>query len=139
MQWLRRLAERRAHPVCHLLRRPDPLGEIGCAFPQMANAALRSAPLRVWMEQTIGLSAKRSLPKYASERFDGWFARRSSRAKSRDPAEVTLKVSHRDPSAAKAFGARGDVILWDDTFVRYNEPHIGVAAVKGLGAPGVHV
>ncbi|PYM00097.1 MAG: hypothetical protein DMF19_10760 [Verrucomicrobia bacterium] len=122
-----------------ILSRPDLLGEIGCAFPRMANAALKFSPLRVLMEKTIGLSAKRSLPKYASERFDRWFARRSSRGTSRDPTEVTLEVSHRDPSTPKAFGARDDVVLWDDTFVRYNEPHIGVAAVKVLEALGVHV
>src|SRR5205807_5843467 len=121
------------------LSRPDLLGEIGCAFPRMANAALKFSPLRVLMEKTIGLSAKRSLPKYASERFDRWFARRSSRGTSRDPTEVTLEVSHRDPSTPKAFGARDDVVLWDDTFVRYNEPHIGIAAVKVLEALGLHV
>src|SRR5207248_9587985 len=32
-----------------------------------------------------------------------------------------------------------EVILWDDTFVRYNEPHIGIAAVEILEALGVHV
>jgi Fe-S oxidoreductase len=31
------------------------------------------------------------------------------------------------------------VILWDDTFVRYHEPHIGVAAVKVLEALGFEV
>src|SRR5881227_3089770 len=121
-----------------ILSRPDLLGEIGCAFPRMANAALRFAPLRVLMEKTIGLSAKRSLPKYASERFDRWFARRSSRAKSKDSAEVILKVSHRDPSTSLR-SARDDVILWDDTFVRYNEPHIAISAVKVLEALGLHV
>src|SRR5213082_885191 len=106
-----------------ILSRPDLLGEIGCAFPRTANAALRFNPLRDLMEKTIGLSAKRSLPKYASERFDRWFNSRSSRAKSRDPVEVTLKVPHRDPSTSLR-SARDDgqvsVILWDDTFVRYN-------------------
>src|SRR5207248_1313314 len=121
-----------------ILSRPDLLGEFGCAFPRMANAALEFTPLRTLMEKTIGLSAKRSLPKYASERFDRWFSRRSSRAKSRDPAEVTLKVSHRDPSTSLR-SARDDVILWDDTFVRYNEPHIGIAAIKVLEALGVRV
>src|SRR6266513_502058 len=62
-----------------ILSRPDLLGEFGCAFPRMANAALEFTPLRTLMEKTIGLSAKRSLPKYASERFDRWFATRSSR------------------------------------------------------------
>jgi Fe-S oxidoreductase len=46
-----------------------------------------------------------------------------------------LKVSQQDPSTV----AWDDVILWDDTFVRYNEPHIGIAAVKVLEALGVHV
>src|SRR6266403_2000990 len=64
-----------------ILSRPDLLGEIGCAFPRMANAALKFAPLRTLMEKTIGLSSKRSLPKYASDRFDRWFNARSSRAK----------------------------------------------------------
>jgi len=31
------------------------------------------------------------------------------------------------------------VILWDDTFVRYHEPHIGMAAVKVLEALGFEV
>ncbi|MFM2295050.1 MAG: Anaerobic glycerol-3-phosphate dehydrogenase subunit, partial [Verrucomicrobiota bacterium] len=34
---------------------------------------------------------------------------------------------------------RGRVILWDDTFVRYHEPHIGKAAVKVLEAAGFTV
>jgi Fe-S oxidoreductase len=31
------------------------------------------------------------------------------------------------------------VVLWDDTFVRYHEPHIGIAAVKVLEAAGFEV
>jgi Fe-S oxidoreductase len=109
-----------------ILSRPDLLGEIGCAFPRMANAALEFTPLRTLMEKTIGLSAKRSLPKYANERFDRWFAKRAL-------------AGVRDPGAAANDRGYKDVILWDDTFVRYNEPHIGIAAVKVLEALGVHV
>ena len=109
-----------------ILSRPDLLGEIGCAFPRMANAALEFTPLRTLMEKTIGLSAKRSLPKYASERFDRWFAKRAL-------------AGVGDPGAAANDRGYKDVILWDDTFVRYNEPHIGIAAVKVLEALGVHV
>jgi len=121
-----------------ILSRPDLLGEIGCAFPRMANAALEFTPLRTLMEKTIGLSAKRSLPKYASERFDRWFARRSSR-----PEQGEVEVSRGSYLKASAPGsldsARDDVILWDDTFVRYNEPHMGIAAVNVLEALGLHV
>src|SRR5216110_1822802 len=79
-----------------ILSRPDLLGEIGCPFPRMANAALKFKPLRALMEKTIGLSAKRSLPTYASERFDRWFNSRSSRAKSRDPEAKALRKLPRD-------------------------------------------
>jgi Fe-S oxidoreductase len=35
--------------------------------------------------------------------------------------------------------SRGEVMLWDDTFVRYHEPQIGIAAVKVLEALGFSV
>ena len=77
-----------------ILSRPDLLGEIGCTVPRLANAALNFGPLRTLIERTIGLSAKRSLPKYTNERFDRWFNRRSSRAESRDPeAEALTETS----------------------------------------------
>jgi FAD/FMN-containing dehydrogenase/Fe-S oxidoreductase len=99
-----------------MLSNVDLLGRIGCAMPTLANAIVDLAPIRALMEKTLGLSAKRSLPHYADERFDRWFARRSA-------------------NGAK----RGQVILWDDTFVRYHEPHIGIAAVKVLEALGFEV
>jgi Fe-S oxidoreductase len=40
---------------------------------------------------------------------------------------------------SNALQKRGKVILWDDTFVRYHEPHIGIAAVKVLEALGFEV
>jgi len=75
--------------------------------------------VRKLMSRLLGLSAKRPLPHYAHERSDRWFAKRNERA--------TVGPS------------RGEVILWDDTFVRYHEPHIGVAAVAVLEALGFEV
>src|SRR5216110_1597070 len=74
----------------------DLLGRIGCALPSFANPIFDFKPLRALMEKTIGLSAKRSLPTYASERFDRWFNSRSSRAKSRDPEAKALRKLPRD-------------------------------------------
>src|SRR5260370_17813040 len=65
-------------PLCErILSNVDLLGRIGCAMPSIANASLNFRALRVLMEKTLGLSARRSLPHYASERFDRWFARRN--------------------------------------------------------------
>ncbi len=123
-----------------ILSRPDLLGELGCVAPRLTNAMLESAPLRALMEKTLGLSAKRTLPKYTKERFDRWF--RSSRADARDLTSVRednreVPRFARDDVAGEP--ERKRVILWDDTFVRYNEPHIGIAAVKVLEALGYHV
>jgi FAD/FMN-containing dehydrogenase/Fe-S oxidoreductase len=98
----------------------DLSGKIGCAVPSLANAILDSKPVRTAMEKTLGLSARRSLPQYANERFDKWFAKHCRASVS----DVT---------------SRGRIILWDDTFVRYHEPHIGIAAVKVLEALGFEV
>ena len=107
--------------LVRVLSAVDSLGQLGCALPALANAALAFAPLRRVLETTLGLSARRSLPPYARERFDRWFVRRT-RAGITDPGHN-----------------RGAVILWDDTFVRYHEPHIGVAAVAVLEALGFEV
>jgi Fe-S oxidoreductase len=97
--------------------------------PRFANAIVDFAPMRALMEKTLGISAKRSLPHYASERFDRWFAKHLE-----GPAPSGPGRDGACPSIT-----RGNVILWDDTFVRYHEPHIGIAAVKVLEALGFEV
>src|SRR5439155_3219457 len=62
----------------------DLLGRIGCAMPALTNSILDFKPLRALMEAALGISAKRSLPHYARERFDKWFAKHAGAAGS-DP------------------------------------------------------
>lgn len=95
----------------------DFLGRLGSRMPSVTNAFLDSIVLRTLLERLTGIAARRPLPHYTRLRFDRWLARR-----------------HADPLAP-----RGRVILWDDTFVRYHEPHIGIAAVKVLEAAGFQV
>jgi Fe-S oxidoreductase len=95
----------------------DVLGRVGCRLPRLANAALDSILVRSFLYKALGLAWQRPLPHFARQRFDRWFARQKR------------------PSLAP----RGRVLLWDDTFVRYHEPHIGIAAVKVLQAAGFAV
>jgi FAD/FMN-containing dehydrogenase/Fe-S oxidoreductase len=95
----------------------DLLGRAGCLAPGLANRLLTAPLVRRLMAKLLGIAPGRPLPPYAAERFDRWFARRA-------------------PVRA---GARGPVILWDDTFARYHEPHIGRAAVAVLEAGGFTV
>ena len=107
----------------------DLLGKLGCVMPGLANRLLDFKPVRIAMEKTIGISAQRSLPHYAGERFDRWFANR---------VDATPRRVLRNNQSGEAPLAR-KVILWDDTFVRYHEPHIGIAAVKVIEALGFEV
>ncbi len=99
-----------------MLSNVDLLGKLGCVLPVLANASLENRLVRAFMQQSLGIAAQRPLPHYARERFDKWFARHASKN-----------------------GKRGRVILWDDTFVRYHEPNIGIAAVAVLESLGFEV
>jgi len=95
----------------------DALGRLGCKLPFLANQFLDSPMMRFLESHIFGLTTRRPLPHFAHERFDHWFARQ--------------------PPFRAAY--RGRVVLWDDTFVRYYEPHVGQAAVKVLEAAGFEV
>jgi len=95
----------------------DVLGNIGCRLPALANWAIDSLLVRSFLQKLLRIAWQRPLPHYARKRFDHWFAQR----------KIPLQ------------SFRGRVILWDDTFVRYHEPHIGIAAVKVLETAGFQV
>ncbi len=100
-----------------MLSQVDDLGRWGCMMPRTANAILRSGLFRSTMGRVLGLAPERQLPPFAKKRFDRWFAKRENL-----------------PTPT-----RGRVVLWDDTFVRYYEPHIGMAATTVLEAAGFEV
>jgi Fe-S oxidoreductase len=95
----------------------DRIGRLGCLFPPLANQVLDSSIMRFFASRVLGVTSRRKLPHFAWQRFDKWFA-----------ARKTAPVA-----------SRGRVVLWDDTFVRYYEPKIGMAAVKVLEAAGFQV
>jgi Fe-S oxidoreductase len=112
-----------------MLSAVDLLGRLGCMMPAVANAMLDSPMIRKLMRKTMGLTDKRPLPHYARQRFDRWFHRHEVGT----PRCGIRSAQRADPTN------RGEVILWDDTFVRYHEPHIGIAAVKVLEALGFKI
>jgi FAD/FMN-containing dehydrogenase/Fe-S oxidoreductase len=100
-----------------LLSSVDQLGRLGCAMPRVANAMMNSNSLQFLINYFLGFSSERPLPEFALERFDRWFTKHETHAGR----------------------FRGQVMLWDDTFVRYYEPAVGMAAVKVLEAAGFEV
>jgi FAD/FMN-containing dehydrogenase/Fe-S oxidoreductase len=94
----------------------DRIGRLGCTFPLISNQVLDSSIMRFFASRFLGITSRRKLPHFAWQRFDRWFAKHQPRA-----------------------ATRGRVVLWDDTFVRYHEPKIGMAAVAVLEAAGFQV
>jgi FAD/FMN-containing dehydrogenase/Fe-S oxidoreductase len=130
-----------------ILGNVDLLGRLGCLMPALANASLDSPMVRRLMRTAFGLTDKRPLPHYTKQRFDRWFYKRTSNggrssATPRRAKSVAALYERRNGDTTvtdRRYTDRGEIILWDDTFVRYHEPHIGIAAVKVLEALGFNV
>lgn len=85
--------------------------------PGLANWGFRNSVIRWLLDQTLGIDKRRSLPPVVKPAFRKWFESRAASKSTR----------------------RGPVILWDDTYITYNEPEIGKAAVRVLEAAGFEV
>ena len=83
----------------------------------LANFVNRSAPARWASEKVLGIDRRRKLPKIVGKTFEQWFKGRS-------------------PNTT---GSRGDIVLFHDTFMNFNHPESGRAAVKLLEALGYRV
>ncbi len=94
------------------------LNRLGSLAPSLANGSLRSAPMKWLLDRIAGIDRRRTLPEYAPKSFRSLFRRH-----------------HADPRA----GRRGDVVVLDDCFTTYNDPNVGMAAVRVLEAAGYAV
>lgn len=83
------------------------------------NWKMGLAPVRWFNEKLFGVSIHRELPAFAPESFVEWHR------KNRKPASI-------DP-------AKKQVLLFNDTFNTYNDPHVSIAALEVLEAAGYEV
>jgi len=106
-----------------LFGRIERLNRLMSRVPTLANW-MTSVPFNRWlMEKVAGIDRRRPLPALAAETFTDWFRKRESLRK----RLVTTQA------------LRGEVVLFHDTFVTYNTPEIGRAAVQVLEAAGFQV
>ena len=96
----------------------ETLNRVGCAFAPFSNWVLKRAPAHWLLDRLFGIHKNRQLPPFARETFTRWFARRNGR---------------------RPTGTRGPVILFNDTYMTYNYPELGRAAVRVLEAAGFEV
>ena len=91
------------------------LNRLGQPLWPVSNALL-AGPGR-WLMSGMGIHPKRRLPSLARQTFSGWFRQHSG----------------------KTSGGEKQVALFHDTFMEYNHPEIGQAAVEVLEAAGYRV
>jgi Fe-S oxidoreductase len=106
-------------PMVHRLQRhlPQLLGW-GAWLAPMTNALSRWRFPRWLMQKWFGISQQRSLPVLHRQHFRRWFRQRYR--------HTPKQADHR-------------VMLFDDCFTTYMEPHIGQAACKLLNSLGYQV
>ncbi len=94
------------------------LNAVMAPFAPLANRVLHSTLFRRTLGRAIGIHPARTLPMLAPYTFTAWWR-------------------HHRPATPPS--PRGQVVLFPDTFITFNEPHIGEAAVRVLEALGYEV
>ncbi len=109
----------RPRPLSHLLMgQIFRLNPVGSALAPLANATLGNSLFKWLLEKTAGIDRRRTLPTFARDHFRKWFRKHTVDSRS---------------------GQRGSVVLLDDCFTTYNNPAVGIAAVRVLEASGYRV
>jgi FAD/FMN-containing dehydrogenase/Fe-S oxidoreductase len=105
-------------PGQRLLANIHELNRLAAPLAPLVNLLQGNRLVRWLLEKTAGIDRRRSLPPLKARHFRRWFGRHQ-------------------PSAAA--GRAGRVLLLDDCFNTYNEPHVGRAAVHVLETAGYRV
>ncbi len=113
-EFLQRHHDRHGVPLrARVLGEFAPLSRLGALTPGLSNALLNT-PLG---KKLLGVHPKRQIPPLARETFGAWARRHKPLGR----------------------GQRGKVVLFNDAFVHFNDPHVGIAAVELLEAAGFEV
>ena len=95
------------------------LNRLGSRFAPLSNWGAGSPIGRLVSSALLGVHPNRRLPRFASQTLAQWFNSR--------------------PASGQARTVKGTVALFNDTFMNYNYPEIGIAAVELLEAAGYRV
>lgn len=94
------------------------LNKLGCATTPVSNWLTNAAPVRWFLHQFAGIERQRSLPPFAAETFLKWYSKRDQQVFSSDKPKV---------------------VFFNDTFLTYNYPQVGIASIRLLEAAGYDV
>ena len=93
------------------------LNRIGSQFAPISNWIVGSGLNRWFMEKFAGIDRRRPLPQFAGVTFEDWF----------------------EDHKPEGEGAKGEVVLFHDTFNNFNTPNVAISATRLLEHLGYHV
>ncbi len=97
----------------------DVVNRWGSRLAPLSNWAAKSPLGKLAARVMLGVDTRRSMPRFARQTLSRWFGAR--------------------PESAAAADTKGEVVLFNDTFLEYNYPEVGKAAVEVLEAAGFRV
>jgi Fe-S oxidoreductase len=100
----------------------------GSRFAPFSNWASNNPIGKFFAGLILGVHSRRSFPAFARETLPKWFAGREI------PLDPPLRKGEADSVATS-----NTVVLFNDTFMNYNYPQVGKAAVELLEAAGLRV
>jgi Fe-S oxidoreductase len=98
------------------------LSRLGSRLAPLSNWASGNPLSKLFLRRFLGIHPRRTLPPFARPTFPDWFKSRAASSKGK-------------PGKGKA----GMVALFNDTFMNYNYPQVGMAAVEILEGAGFQV
>jgi FAD/FMN-containing dehydrogenase/Fe-S oxidoreductase len=108
----------RLRPLAHYSMGWLPLlTQAATRIPRLVNAVTQAPLLSRAAKLAAGVAQERSVPQFATQTFQAWYAERGPRGT----------------------GWRGEVVLWPDTFSNSFHPHVAEAAVEVLEDAGWRV
>jgi len=109
------------------------INRLGSRFAPLSNWLAGNPAGRFFAGKFLGIHPRRKFPTFQRETFPKWFASRGGNP----PQSPFTKGGGMVPPAENQ--AVQTVVLFNDTFMNYNYPQVGKAAVELLEAAGFHV
>ena len=109
------------------------LNRLGSRWAPLSNWLVGNPVSRLAAAKTLGVDFRRKLPPFQRETLAKWFASRGRRPSA---GRLNGKLA---PAAGPGAGPVRTVVLFNDTFMNYNYPQVGKAAVELLEAAGFRV
>ncbi len=129
LRWKAHRTRARGVPVrTRLMRDTATIGKLSSAAPRLTNWALANRPNRVVMEAVMGIHRDKLMPTYHRQTFPQWWKGHHPQPEAAAP----LKDGVETATPLK-------VALFSTCLVDYNDPEVGVAAVRVLEHNGVEV